>query len=191
MKYAVIALIGVASSIRINKPLIHPETGLAITTTGQHWYGQPPLALAQEDPKPAAAAPGYPEPEKVSVLDPKIARTHTTFYPQAKKQDLGATHWDPWVKQFVSGIVSPAPTSGRATSPDGSYNPQETFRSDSTTRMAQVSPVKNTCTNANKATGEDQDCSAAGQSAWNTISTSRTGDPTKAQTAPYPNHTLH
>ena len=28
-------------------PLIHPETGLAITTTGQHWYGQPPLALAQ------------------------------------------------------------------------------------------------------------------------------------------------
>ena len=28
-------------------PLIHPETGLAITTTGQHWYGQQPLALAQ------------------------------------------------------------------------------------------------------------------------------------------------
>ena len=29
------------------EPLIHPETGLAITTTGYHWYGQEPLALAQ------------------------------------------------------------------------------------------------------------------------------------------------
>ena len=28
-------------------PLIHPDTGLAITTTGYHWYGQEPLALAQ------------------------------------------------------------------------------------------------------------------------------------------------
>ena len=24
-------------------PLIHPETGLAITTTGYHWYGQEPI----------------------------------------------------------------------------------------------------------------------------------------------------
>ena len=32
-------------------PLIHPDTGLAITTTGYHWYGQEPLALAQtQDP---------------------------------------------------------------------------------------------------------------------------------------------
>ena len=52
-------------------------------------------------------------------------------------------------------------------------------------------PVANTCTNANKATGEDQDCSTPGNSAWNTISTSRTGDPTKALAAPYPDHTLH
>ena len=29
--------------------MIHPQTGLAITTTGQHWYGQPPLAMAEED----------------------------------------------------------------------------------------------------------------------------------------------
>ena len=29
--------------------MIHPETGLAITTTGQHWYGQPPLALAETE----------------------------------------------------------------------------------------------------------------------------------------------
>ena len=27
--------------------MLHPDTGLAITTTGQHWYGQEPLALAQ------------------------------------------------------------------------------------------------------------------------------------------------
>jgi len=26
---------------------------------------------------------GYPQPEKVLVLDPKIARTHTSFYAQA------------------------------------------------------------------------------------------------------------
>jgi hypothetical protein len=40
------------------KPLIHPETGLAITTTGQHWYGQEPLAMAQlyDDVKNATAA---------------------------------------------------------------------------------------------------------------------------------------
>merc|ERR1711970_943324 len=30
------------------KPLIHPDTGLAITTTGYHWYGQEPLALSQK-----------------------------------------------------------------------------------------------------------------------------------------------
>ena len=30
-----------------SEPLIHPDTGLAITTTGYHWYGQEPLALAQ------------------------------------------------------------------------------------------------------------------------------------------------
>ena len=45
-------------------PLIHPDTGLAITTTGHHWYGQEPLALAQqrsrEDPPPAPAAPAHP-----------------------------------------------------------------------------------------------------------------------------------
>lgn len=54
------------------------------------------------------AAPGYPEPEKVLTLDPKIARTHTTFYDkqnghstsvaQRSKYDVGPTHWDPWVK---------------------------------------------------------------------------------------------
>ena len=42
---AVMALIGAAQA----KPLIHPETKLAITTTGQHWYGQEPLAMAQSE----------------------------------------------------------------------------------------------------------------------------------------------
>ena len=46
MKFT-IALIASASAVALNKPLIHPQTGLAITTTGQHWYGQPPLAMAQ------------------------------------------------------------------------------------------------------------------------------------------------
>ena len=53
-------------------------------------------ALLQADPAPEAGAnqkataavkagfnnKGYPQPEKVLVLDPKIARTHTTFYSQ-------------------------------------------------------------------------------------------------------------
>ena len=46
MKFT-IALIASASAVALSKPLIHPQTGLAITTTGQHWYGQPPLAMAQ------------------------------------------------------------------------------------------------------------------------------------------------
>ena len=37
-------LIGAA----VAKPLLHPDTGLAITTTGYHWYGQEPLALSQK-----------------------------------------------------------------------------------------------------------------------------------------------
>ena len=42
-------LIGAASALKLSEPLIHPETGLAITTTGYHWYGQEPLALAQKE----------------------------------------------------------------------------------------------------------------------------------------------
>ena len=52
-------------------------------------------------------------------------------------------------------------------------------------------PVTNHCTNANKATGVDQECSVPGQSAWNTITTARTGNPKDAQAAPYPDHKLH
>ena len=44
MKFTLLALIALVEA----KPLIHPETGLAITTTGKHWYGQEPLALAQK-----------------------------------------------------------------------------------------------------------------------------------------------
>ena len=54
-----------------------------------------------------------------------------------------------------------------------------------------AAPVANVCTNANKATGEDQDCSTPGNSAWNTHTTARTDDPRNAQKAPYPDHTLH
>ena len=46
MKFEIAALLGLTSAITLQKPLIHPQTGLAITTTGQHWYGQPPLAMA-------------------------------------------------------------------------------------------------------------------------------------------------
>ena len=62
MKFAVIALIANVSAVSLSKPLIHPQTGLAITTTGQHWYGQPPLAMAEEEPAApdATAAPVTP-----------------------------------------------------------------------------------------------------------------------------------
>ena len=50
----------------------------------------------------------------------------------------------------------------------------------------------NSCVNANKTDfGSDQSCDTAGNSAWNTHSTARTGSQTKALTAPYPDHTLH
>ena len=51
MKFEIAALLGLTSAITLNKPLIHPQTGLAITTTGQHWYGQPPLAMAEGEDK--------------------------------------------------------------------------------------------------------------------------------------------
>ena len=52
-------------------------------------------------------------------------------------------------------------------------------------------PDANICTNANKATTTDETCSTAGNSAWNTITSSRTAQPSKATDAPYPGHTEH
>ena len=49
-------------------------------------------------------------------------------------------------------------------------------------------PETNYCTNANKATGKDQACSDAGNSAWNTHSSSVTKKPTNSQAPPYPDH---
>merc|ERR1719454_264798 len=49
-------------------------------------------------------------------------------------------------------------------------------------------PEDNYCTNANKATGEDQACSDGGNSAWNTHVSSATKNPEKAQDPPYPDH---
>jgi len=50
----------------------------------------------------------------------------------------------------------------------------------------------NACVNANKTDfGADQDCDTAGNSAWNTHTTARTGTQTNALKAPYPDHTLH
>ena len=143
-----LALLGTISAVQINqlKPLIHPETGLAITTTGQHWYGQPPLALAQDI---------------------------------ETKKDVGPTHIDPWVLKVSRMNVSPVAGGCRYES-DGTMNRECNEHLAHHGGLAQVDPITPTCTNANKATGEDQDCSAAGQSAWNTKSTSRTGDPAKA-----------
>ena len=52
-------------------------------------------------------------------------------------------------------------------------------------------PEANICTNANKATTEDESCSTNGNSAWNTITSARTAQPANAMAAPYPAHTEH
>ena len=49
-------------------------------------------------------------------------------------------------------------------------------------------PDMNYCTNANKATGNDQACSDTGNSAWNTHTSSITKKPTLALTGLYPDH---
>ena len=54
-----------------------------------------------------------------------------------------------------------------------------------------VSPATNACTNANKATTDDEDCSTPGNSAWNTITSSRTAKPKNAMASPYPGHAEH
>ena len=55
----------------------------------------------------------------------------------------------------------------------------------------EAAPATNKCTNANKATTDDESCSENGNSAWNTKTSSRTANPENAQASPYPGHTLH
>ena len=59
------------------------------------------------------------------------------------------------------------------------------------TQAPDGAPVENTCTNANKATGADETCDTAGNSAWNTHTSSRTASQTSALSPPYPGHALH
>merc|ERR1719321_1567066 len=57
------------------------DLGQDITMKGEkfHYQQQQLIALNGDGDKAAAAVP---PPEKVSILDPKIAKTHTTFYGQ-------------------------------------------------------------------------------------------------------------
>ena len=57
--------------------------------------------------------------------------------------------------------------------------------------LKQVDPIENSCTNPNKATGVDQSCHTPGNSAWNTLTSSRTGNPHDALSPPYPGHKLN
>ena len=52
-------------------------------------------------------------------------------------------------------------------------------------------PLPNHCVNVNKATGREEPCDKPGNSAWNTITTARTGKPSEAMAPPYPDHKLH
>ena len=63
------------------------DLGQDITMKGEKFHYQQ-SALIALNAEPAAAAPAkaaaapVPPPEKVSILDPKIAKTHTSFYGQ-------------------------------------------------------------------------------------------------------------
>ena len=86
MKAILVALFASVASAYPEKfaegPLRHPDTGLAITTTGYHWYGQEPLTgFVQLDASIAGA--GYPEKFKEGPLrhpDTGLAITTTGYH---------------------------------------------------------------------------------------------------------------
>ena len=57
------------------------DLGQDITMKGEKFHYNQMIQLNGDD-APAAAAAAVPAPEKVSVLDPKICKTHTSFYGQ-------------------------------------------------------------------------------------------------------------
>merc|ERR1719263_756979 len=57
------------------------DLGQDITMKGEKFHYQQQQLIALNGDEGAAAVPP-PPPEKVSILDPKIAKTHTTFYGQ-------------------------------------------------------------------------------------------------------------
>ena len=192
MKFEIVALLGLTSAIALSKPLIHPQTGLAITTTGQHWYGQPPLAMAEKEDKeenlntkgddfrgPKALWPLAPDAPKFEVKFP------VTFDDKGYDAPEKLHNLVPEVHMEINNIDSTYLWPRTAFYVQTNQEKLEEFI------QLQADPVKNTCTNPNKATGIDEDCSTAGNSAWNTFSSSRTGTPADAQAAPYPAHTLH
>ena len=58
-------------------------------------------------------------------------------------------------------------------------------------QAAKPDAATNTCVNINKASGVEEPCSTTGNSAWNTLTSSRTGKPSEAQASPYPLHAYH
>mgnify|MGYP006114373027 CR=1 FL=1 len=196
MKFEIAALLGLTSAITLSKPLIHPQTGLAITTTGQHWYGQPPLAMAEkEEENLNTAGDDFRGPKALWPLKPEAKKFEVKFPPR-KFDDKGydapekVANLKPEVHMEVNNLDSTYLWPRTAFYVQTNQEKLEDLMMLQT-QGAPVEPVENTCTNANKATGADEDCSAPGNSAWNTFSTSRTGEPKDAQAAPYPGHTLH
>jgi len=115
MKFAVIALIANVSAVSLSKPLIHPQTGLAITTTGQHWYGQPPLAMAQDDEAPAAA-PAEAAPAAAKAAPAEAAPAEAAA-PVSKTVDATKPVGDsPGAPK--KGAAAPAEAEGAATADD-------------------------------------------------------------------------
>ena len=128
--------------------------------------------------KPAdAQAPPYPDHKLHLQLDP--VENHCTNANKATKADQACSEAgnSAWNTHSTARTGKPA---------DAQAPPYPDHK-----LHLQLDPVENHCTNANKATKADQACSEAGNSAWNTHSTARTGKPADAQAPPYPDHKLH
>ena len=200
MKFEIVALLGLTSAITLSKPLIHPQTGLAITTTGQHWYGQPPLAMAEgEDKKEAEVnanidSKDFKGPKALWPLKPGAPKFEVkfpvTFDDKGYDAPEKVAQLKPEVHMEVNNIDATYLWPRTAFYLQTNQEKMEKLNRFDLVQL-QADPVENHCTNPNKATGVDEDCSAAGNSAWTTFSSSRTAAPKDAQAAPYPGHTLH
>jgi len=74
-------------------PVVHPQTGLAITTTGKHWYGQEPLALHKH--------------KGVRMISDVLAQTGDISYQVDGLTEGDATALAPVVETFASPVLHP------------------------------------------------------------------------------------
>lgn len=94
------------SFVQWDNPVQGPAEGVLFPQTGHAEHHTTYYAKKSPEEAFVNISEDYGEPEKVETLDPKIARTHTTFYDKqngvwrqqlAKVDPIGPTNYDPWV----------------------------------------------------------------------------------------------